>query len=207
MIEPVCACVRARACCVLCAVRCALHVHVPFAWCLLLVDAGACLPADPCCSQRWLHTPHFASSAQAKCAGVAGAAIVAGAVAWPAHQPAQAGVCRAAAGAVAALLPIFSSIILPLLECEPFALGVVDSHYSSHASSRSHTGAASKLRNQIDSRWQIAEAAGYAEFGEARRCLCAIDYSARISMETHAPSSSIVVCSARASVLANGSHE
>ena len=86
MIEPARACVRARAR-VLCAVRCALHVHVPFAWYSLLVAAGARLPADPCCSQRWRLTPRFASSAQAQCAGVAGAAIVAGAVAWPTSPP------------------------------------------------------------------------------------------------------------------------
>ena len=86
MTEPARACVRARAR-VLCAVRCALHVHVPFAWCSLLVAAGARLPADPCCSQRWRLTPRFASSAQAQCAGVAGAAIVAGAVAWPTSPP------------------------------------------------------------------------------------------------------------------------
>ena len=72
---------------VLCAVRCALHVHVSFAWCSLLVAAGARLPADPCCSQRWRLTPRFASSAQAQCAGVAGAAIVAGAVAWSTSPP------------------------------------------------------------------------------------------------------------------------
>ena len=81
MTEPARACVRARAR-VLCTVRCALHVHVPFTWCSLLVASGARLPADPCCSQRWRLTPRFASSAQAQCAGVAGAAIVAGAVAW-----------------------------------------------------------------------------------------------------------------------------
>ena len=86
MTEPVRACVRARAR-VLCAVRCALHVHVPFAWYSLLVAAGARLPADPCCSQRWRLTPRFASSSQAQCAGVAGAAIVAGAVAWPTSPP------------------------------------------------------------------------------------------------------------------------
>jgi len=62
-------------------------MHVPFTWCSLLVAAGARLPAGPCCSQRWRLTPRFASSAQAQCAGVAGAAIVAGAVAWPTSPP------------------------------------------------------------------------------------------------------------------------
>ena len=117
MIEPARACVRARAR-VLCAVRCALHVHVPFTWCSLLVAAGARLPADPCC----VLLPEMAAypalriqrtgpvswrgrrSDSGRCSGLA-------------HQPARAVACL---GAVAAfLLPIFSSICIPLLECEP----------------------------------------------------------------------------------------
>jgi hypothetical protein len=91
MIEPVRACVRARAC-MLCTVRCALHVHVPYTWCSLLVAAGARLPADQCCSQRCRLTPRFAQpvhrpQAQAQCAGAVGAAPVTGAAALV-HHPA-----------------------------------------------------------------------------------------------------------------------
>ena len=83
MIAPVRACVRARAR-ALRAVCSALHVHVPYMWCSLLVAAGARLPADQCCSQRWRLTPRFAPSAQAQCAGAAGAAPPSG---WQAQRP------------------------------------------------------------------------------------------------------------------------